>query len=55
MFRLIIDHAAVQRQIVIARDHDQRIDLHGFGGAQSLRGPGQPLPAPAGPQALPAQ
>ena len=55
MLRLIIDHAAVQGQIVIARDHAQWIDLHGFAIAQRLRRALRALPAPTGPQALPAQ
>ena len=55
MFRLIIDHAAVQNQIVIAGYDDERIDLYRFRGMQGLSCACEALPTPTGPQALPAQ
>ena len=51
----ITGHAAVQRQIVAARDDVERIDLDQLGAADGLSDPGFAGKSPARPQALAAQ
>src|SRR5688572_4017995 len=52
---LVVQHTAVQDQILTARNDIQRIELHRFTGADRLSGSLLTLPSTAGPQSLLAE